>query len=125
MVILLFSSCKSNYSGNRKTTEISRLQIKVLESGTTSFINVPKSLTSVYHKGDTVFVNLSVHLIDDVNFNTQKCVITDEIVQPYEYVFDVTNDNDTLTYRVYDYNHNLIGEVPASGLDSLIVADNR
>jgi hypothetical protein len=50
-------------------------RVVVLENRTISFVHVPSVLDSVYRVGDTVWVNMVTHKIDDTDSLTMMAVI--------------------------------------------------
>lgn len=46
-----------------------------LESSTVTYARYPDRFIGVYKNGDTVWVNMTTHFIDDVDTNAQKCVL--------------------------------------------------
>ena len=71
MVAIAFSiaSCQEQ----APTYKIKR--VVVLENNTVSFVHVPVGLDSIYRAGDTVWVNLITHRIDDSDTLTMMSVI--------------------------------------------------
>jgi hypothetical protein len=49
---------------------------KCLESGTVTYAKFPDVLIGMYQEGDTVWVNMRSHFIDDRDTTAQKCVLT-------------------------------------------------
>ena len=99
-------------------------KIKVIESSTTSFIRVPTALETVYQVNDTVWVNMILHRIDDLDTNTMKCVIMPP--SKYDYHFNLSGGiGDINEYTIYNDNDGKIGRVMATQIDSLINADNE
>lgn len=74
MTMIIMSSCTpNNASGN---TPISNtLRIKVLKNNTINHLRIPNRLMTVYTYGDTVWVDLTRHVLDDKCDSAMRCVI--------------------------------------------------
>lgn len=74
IVTVLMSSCNDQSDILYKS---SNFRVRVIESGTISFVRITDELSHVYKEGDTVWVNMKLHRIDDVDTLTQKkCILT-------------------------------------------------
>lgn len=62
----------------KENTEFMTVKVRVLENNTISFVLVPIEMNTVYDKGDTVWINLETHLIDDLSVYTMLAVIIDK-----------------------------------------------
>lgn len=51
------------------------LRIRVLENGTISYITTKQEIANLYHENDTIWANLSLHCIDDIDTTAMKAVI--------------------------------------------------
>lgn len=71
IVTVLMSSCN-----DQSLHKSSNFRVRVIESGTISFVRITDELSHVYKEGDTVWVNMKLHHIDDVDTLTQKCILT-------------------------------------------------
>jgi hypothetical protein len=121
LILLANQSCTSNASsGNRPAFTTHRA--KVLENNTITFVRIPDYLSKVYGYGDTVWVDMAKHVIDDTSDITMQCVIEPDVA--YDYFLEVNGTDTTNYYTIYDENHNSIGTVDSHRLDSLINADN-
>lgn len=69
-VVALLSSCGEEV----KPPLMSRA--KCLESGTITYAKYPDALIGMYQEGDTVWVNMRTHFIDDKDTTAQLCVLT-------------------------------------------------
>jgi len=121
IILLLNSSCTSSVSGNRPAFITHRA--KVLENNTITFVRIPDYLSKVYSYGDTVWVDMAKHIIDDTSDVTMQCVIQPDV--SYDYFLEVNGTDTTNYYTIYDENHHSIGTVDSHRLDSLINADNQ
>lgn len=49
---------------------------KCLENNTITYAKYPEALMSMYREGDTVWVNMVTHCIDDTDTTAMMCVLT-------------------------------------------------
>lgn len=79
----LTQSCSPAITEQNDPIPYSQRKVTVLENGSVSFINARTySEHGLYAVGDTVWVNLSTHSVDDISDSTMLCVITDGAVFP-------------------------------------------
>lgn len=74
---LCFMSCTSG-SGNRLSqTNVSDsvVRAKVVENNTIAYVRINRNIIRSYEPGDTVWVNLATHRIDDVSDISMKAVL--------------------------------------------------
>lgn len=69
---ILMASCTAG-SGNKARTV--KMRIQILENNTISYVQVPANLLGVYKIGDTVWVDLGNHIINDTANYTMKGVL--------------------------------------------------
>ena len=69
-VVALLASCAEEV----KPPVMSRA--KCLETGTITYAKNPDALFGMYKEGDTVWVNMRTHFIDDKDTTAQLCVLT-------------------------------------------------
>jgi len=120
IIMVSMTSCTSNASGNAPI--YNTVRIKVLENNTINHLRIPNNLMTVYTYGDTVWVDLERHVLDDTCDSAMQCVIDN--VKSYDYLLEVDGTDTTNIYTIYDANRNKIGTVNSHRLDSLIDADN-
>lgn len=72
-VVIALASCGSQSSGNQ--IPITVVKAIVLESGTKTFIRIPNTLKDVYSIGDTVYLDLLTHRINEIDTTTARVVI--------------------------------------------------
>lgn len=63
-----------------KIKRIAPVRVRVLDSGTISYFYPSPSSCDVYQIGDTIWVNMSTHRIDDTSSVAQRCVITGIVI---------------------------------------------
>jgi hypothetical protein len=71
-IIVSLASCGSQ-SGNQ--IPITVVKAIVIESGTKTFIRIPNTLKDVYSVGDTVYLDLLTHRINEIDTTTARVVI--------------------------------------------------
>ena len=60
---------------NESNKEFLTFKAYCLESNTKTYAKFPSELAEIYNQGDTVWVNMNNHFIDDKDSMTQKCVL--------------------------------------------------
>jgi hypothetical protein len=71
-VIILLYSCSND--GGRK--DFLMFKAICLENHTRTYAKFSSELTGIYNEGDTVWVNMDTHMIDDKDSTTELCVLT-------------------------------------------------
>lgn len=80
LIAVLASSCANTSKGEirDKYGDIQRPTVwraRVLENRTITYVNIPADMRDIYRPCDTVWVNLTTHMIDDTAENTMQCTI--------------------------------------------------
>lgn len=121
LILLANQSCTSSASSGNQPM-YTTYRIKVLENNTISHLRIPTNLNTVYTYGDTVWVDMARHMLDDTCDVTMQCVIEPSVA--YDYFLEVDGTDTTNYYTIFDASHHVIGTVDSHRLDSLINADN-
>lgn len=76
-VLTLLLSTIALYSCSNESGKLETLTFRAtcLESNTRTFARFSSELSGVYKEGDTVWVNMLTHRIDDRDTTTQLCVL--------------------------------------------------
>ena len=75
IIILLLSVALYSCSDESGKKEVLIFKAKCLESNTKTYARFPSDLSSIYSEGDTVFVNMHTHFIDDRDTTAQLCIL--------------------------------------------------
>jgi len=70
-IIAALASCSET-----KREEPVTFRANCLESSTITYVRCTEKLSPIYKDGDTVWVNMNTHYIDDVDTTAQKCVLS-------------------------------------------------
>lgn len=76
-VVFVMVSCNDETNYDQGPGLVKRVRAKVLENGmiTYCFIDSQDAEKEIYVPGDTVWLNMQTHMIDDTTENTMKVVL--------------------------------------------------